>query len=107
MEDKTDLNEGMENEPRYPPITVAVALSLYGYNVPPIERARKLYDHFDGACWEVEELVDTLLNRKGYEATELPFPTANVYVQHALERYGREASTRVTMNKVAEKLHGT
>ena len=84
----------------YSPIEVATALSLYGYNVPGLERARKLFDHFEGHCMDLEELVDVLSSsRLAFAATELPFPTAEVYMQHALERYGTEATERVDVNR--------
>lgn len=80
---------------------IAMALSLYGFNVSPGMRAEKLYAHFDGDCMELDELEDILVNRPGYEATELPFPTAEVYVMHALERYGDEAERRATIERNA------
>lgn len=92
----------------YSPLAVAIALSLYGYNVSPHERAQKLYDHFKGACAEVDELADILVRHCGYEATTLAQPTARVYVQHALDRYGQEACSRIYAENFAEKLrkHG-
>jgi len=78
----------------FSPLEVAVALSLYHYNVSPTERAIKLYEHFDGECMEVHEMEDILVRRAGCAATELPMPTSAVYVEHALERYGNEAKER-------------
>ena len=56
------------------PIIVAIALSLYAYNVDAGTRADKLYKHFDGACLELDELVRILMTP--YAATALPQPTA-------------------------------
>jgi len=80
------------------PIVVAVALSLYGFNVSPVERAQKLYDHFEGACAELSDLITILSDRGQFAATELAMPTALVYVEHAMERYGEEAAQRVAAN---------
>ncbi len=85
-------------ETNYTPIETAIALSLYAYNVSSAERAQKIYDHFQGDCMEIEELTDILIHRGAYLATELPFPSAQVYVNHALERYGEEARQRVEAN---------
>lgn len=82
---------------RYSPIVVGIALSLYGYNVSPLHRACRLYDHFQGNCMELEDLLFVLSGpRAAYAMTELPLPTALVYLQHALEAYGEEAFRRVT-----------
>ncbi len=84
----------------YTPIEVAVALARYGFNVSPEERAELLHLHFDGDCAEPEELVSCCSrDRVGFIATELAFPTAEVYVAHALERYGEEARELVLMNR--------
>ncbi|MCK4624051.1 MAG: hypothetical protein KAV00_01985 [Phycisphaerae bacterium] len=79
------------------PMVAAIALSLYAYNVSPGERARKLYDHFGGDCMTLSDMT-SLLNGKHaqYLATELPFPTAQVYVEHALARYAEEAGRQVS-----------
>ncbi len=86
-----------EAEYAYTPLEVAIALSLYFYNVSPLERAQRLYDHFDGACDELHSLTWTC--GMAWVVTDLPYPTAKVYVQHALERYGKEARERVQINR--------
>ncbi len=86
------------NKPLYTPIEVGVALSLYAYNVNAHDRATELYRHFGGNCAEMSELIDILLNRGTYTCTELAMPTALVYVQHALDKYGEEARLRVDSN---------
>lgn len=83
----------------YTPIEVAIALSLYAYNVSPGVRSEKLYDHFDGNCAELVELASVLDFREAYAATEFAYPTAKVYVDHALEHYGEEAKRRVAANE--------
>ena len=76
------------------PIVVAIALSLYHFNVAPGTRAQKLYDHFEGNCAELEDLLLTLTLHSGHIATVLGYPTAKVYVQHAMDKYGDEARRR-------------
>ena len=88
----------MPEAQNYSPIEVAVAMSLYGYNVRAGDRATKLYNHFRGRCAEIEDLVYILSSNTAYAATELAMPTANLYVQHALEKYGDEARNRVKVN---------
>ncbi len=83
----------------YEPVEVGVALSLYGYNVSPIERAKKLFDHFKGDCAELESLVHTLTNMQSHAMTDLALPTAEVYVIHALAKYGDEAREYVKINR--------
>jgi hypothetical protein len=83
----------------YTPIEVAIALALYHYNVSPAIRAQKLWEHFNGDSMEMNELLDVLVLSPGNLATEFPYPTAKVYVQHALERYGHEACGRVAANE--------
>lgn len=83
---------------QYKPIEVAVALSLYAYNVSPLTRAEKLYTHFEGRCAEVTDMLYILMNSPNSVATELAMPTALVYVNHALEKYGEEAARRVRVN---------
>ena len=75
-----------------------VAVSLYQYNISPSERAQKLWDHFDGDCAEPDELL-RLVDSKNW-ATEMAYPTAKVYLEHAIERYGMEASKRVQLNEL-------
>lgn len=82
------------------PMVVAVALSLYAYNVDPEERAIRLYQHFEGQCASLQNLIDVLTERGAYAATELAPPTAEVFVLHALQRYGEEARRRVRINRI-------
>jgi hypothetical protein len=77
----------------YSPIEVAIALSLYHSKVGALWRAQKLYDHFDGHCADITELSEALYRPSA--VTELAYPTAKLYVEHALERYGKEAKERV------------
>lgn len=80
------------------PIDVAVALSLYGYNVSAHERAKAIYEHFDGDCAEMKDLI--LQVSRGYAATELAPPSAVVYVEQALKMYGDEATRRNQVNGI-------
>ena len=77
-------------------LVAATAMSLYKYNVSPIERATKLYDHFSGLCAEMHELLELVENFNW--ATEMAAPTALWYQQHAMDKYGREAEERVQVN---------
>src|ERR1700692_1447106 len=89
------IRESDQNGKSYSPIVVAIALSLYGYNVSAGERANRLYQHFNGECMDEVEMIDLFQGRRAaYVATELPYPTALVYVQHAMDRYGKEAQHR-------------
>ena len=82
------------------PIVVLIAVSLYTYNVSPADRITKLIEHFGGECMEAHELFAILDGdrRARWWATELPFPTAKVYADHAMERYGAEALERARAN---------
>ena len=84
----------------YLPIEVAVALSLYAYNVSPTERAQAIYDYFHGECMDFEDLVHLFITRPAYVATELPLPSAEAYVAFALQKYGDEARHRVESNSL-------
>jgi len=79
----------------YTPVEVAIALSLYAYNVSPVDRAQRLYEHFNGDCADMHELVRIMSDYSGYAATELAYPNAAVYVEQALEACGQEAVERV------------
>ena len=84
----------------YTPIEIATALSLYGYNVSPGERAERLYDYFTNRnlpCGESADFLGWCLNYKNF-ATEMPFVVAVLYIQHALEKYGEEARNRCRIN---------
>jgi hypothetical protein len=95
LTDVADLGTGLE---QYNPMETAVALALYSYNIDPVDRAQRIYGHFSGECMEVEDLVKILHNSPAYIATELPYPSAVVYVAHALGRYGEEARNRCRIN---------
>lgn len=98
----TSNNMGDDDiRPHYSPIETAIALSLYGYNVSAVERATKLYDHFNGDCAEINDLFNIIEFGGGYAATELAYPTAKVYVQQALDLYGKEARIRCETNERA------
>ncbi len=81
------------------PIEVAIALSLYAYNISPVERAKKIYSHFDGNCMDFTDLVRTFSGSSTFVVTELPYPSAVVYVEQAMEKYGGEACERVSVNE--------
>ena len=83
----------------YKPIEVAIAISLYNFNVRPGIRAELLHEHFKGNCMEVADMMTILTNSPAFLATEFPYPTAKVYVDQALERYGEEAKERVGANE--------
>lgn len=108
--DPVDITGGVSSEEHiaairgcaeYSPIVVAIALSLYAYNVSAQERAEKLYRHFDGNCLEMDDMNRLLVDASACAATGLPYPTAKVYVQHALERYGEEAAKRALCEETA------
>lgn len=86
------------NKRNYSPIEVATALALYGYNVSAYDRARKIYEHFDGYCPDMDDLI-RYMEHYGCAATALPFPSAEVYVKQALEKYGEEAKRRVRVER--------
>lgn len=75
----------------YRPIDVAVALSLYAYNVSPYHRAEVIFKHFDGACAEMDDLIRHVSH---YPGTSLAAPSMVVYVEQALAKYGEEAVKR-------------
>lgn len=77
-------------------LTAAVAMSLYQYNVAPHEKAGKLTEHFNRSCADFDDLVYLVESRNW--ATEMAMPTAEVFLQHALDRYGQEAKHRVEIN---------
>lgn len=83
----------------YTPIETAIALALYAYNVSAVTRAAKLYNHFSGDCMEAGDLVRVCQNDAHHIATALPFPSAVVYVFHAVEQYGEEAREKVRIEK--------
>ena len=76
-----------------------IAVSLYQYNVNSFERADKIFQHFNGECADMHELV-RLVDHKNW-ATEMALPTAKLYLQHALDRYGVEATERRRSNEMS------
>lgn len=85
----------------YTPIVVAIALSLYTFNVDPTTRATAIYEYFEGDCMELEDLITVLLEKPHLIATELPYPSAKIYVDQALKRYGEEAKKRAEGERLA------
>jgi hypothetical protein len=98
IEELEELVEKANKSSEYSPIEVATALALYGYNVGAVERAEKIYKYFDSNCADMDDLVRCMMNY-GSAAIALPFPSAEIYVQHALEKYGEEAKRRVQMER--------
>ena len=86
----------MLNEKTTDQLIACTAMSLYQYNVDPLTRAEKLYEHFSGLCCEMHEMLEHVDNK--HWATQMAAPTALWYMQHAMERYGREAEERVQIN---------
>lgn len=79
------------------PLVSAMAMSLYQFNIGRFSRADALYQHFNGDCAEMSELLE-LVDSKNW-ATNMAAPTAAVYLRHAIERYGDEAWARVEANR--------
>jgi hypothetical protein len=79
-------------------LAAAIAMSLYIYNVSPGERAEKLYRHFKGACADPDDLLRWVDHHSW--ATEMPFPTMVIYLEHALAKYGQEALEKVRINEM-------
>jgi hypothetical protein len=94
---------------KHDPLTVALALAGYHYEVSPMIRATRLYDHFQGDCMELSDLADMLTEHPGSAMLRLPGPTAVVYLKHALDRYGSEAWERARLieEEVAGRLPWT
>lgn len=86
----------MKNQNLRVSLIEATAMALYVYNVSPGERAERLYRHFEGACADPGDLLKWVDHPSW--ATQMPWPTAQVYMQHAMERYGTEARERVYFN---------
>lgn len=84
-------------------LVAATAMSLYRYNVPPKERAQKLYDEFEGECMEMPEMLRAV--EDPYWATAMPHPTAMQYMTHALDRYVEEATRRVITESMTYKVN--
>jgi hypothetical protein len=104
-----DAEEGCSSDPSleppakepWRPIEVAMALSLYAYNVAADKRARSIWNHFQGDCADICDLLATMRStRVAFAATELAAPSAAAYVEQALEVYGEEARERCRANGV-------
>jgi len=78
------------------PLDIAVALSLYQYNISPNACAQAIYDYYDGHCMELVDLIIAV--KHGHAATELPAPSAKQYVRMAIAQYGEEAKSRNEIN---------
>lgn len=80
-------------------LIAATAMSLYIYNVSADKRAEKLYHHFADQglpCGDPDDFLRWV--DMPYWATEMPAPTALVYLEHAVTRYGAEAEDRLQAN---------
>lgn len=77
-------------------IVTVTAVSLYSYNVDPLTRATKLFQHFNGECADLDDLIRWVDDRNW--ATEMPYPTAVAYLKHAVDKYGEEATRRCAIN---------
>lgn len=80
-------------------LVAATAMSLYIYNVSPGERAERIFHYFNGECAEPNELLD--LVDKAFWATHMAFPTAKVYLEQAMLRYGDEARERCRIESMS------
>lgn len=83
-------------------LAAATAMSLYQYNVEPIERASRIYKHFGGACAD-GDIIRKWVDDKHW-ATVMPGPTALVYLSQAMEQYGSEALERSIINTSGRRL---
>jgi hypothetical protein len=76
--------------------------------IPQQSQAREAFDaHFRSEygrqpnLWNMDDLKNWYHFRAGWErCTELPYPTAKLYVQQALERYGEEAARRAAAEEI-------
>lgn len=74
----------------------AIAMSLYRYNVPPMDRVDAIAGIFDR--YNLPRPDDDDLWRwvdHPCWATEMPMATAFAYMRCALDKYGAEAATRI------------
>ena len=85
------------------PIVVAVALSLYHYNIDPDVKANDIISREGGKrCFDSgteEQLTKLLVHAGPYATTILPWAWACAYVQAALDRYASEAQCRADLER--------
>lgn len=100
----SDFQKMLDRINAYTPFQTALALSLYGYNVSPYDRACKQMEiltvpynmHSDDTYKDdfFSEIMSLFSLKPAYIMTELPYEEAVIYLYHALVTYGEEAVDR-------------